>query len=42
MSVKYSDLPEQFPRDGALRRDILKDIETLVDTGDYTLGKAVD
>ena len=42
MQVKYSDLPEQFPRKGALRRDILRDIETLVDTGDYTLGKAVD
>ena len=41
MEVKYSDLPEQFPRNGALRNDILRDIETLVDTGDYTLGKAV-
>ena len=41
MRVSYSDLSEQFPRNGALRNDILRDIETLVDTGDYTLGKAV-
>lgn len=39
MDVKYSDLPEQFK--GPIRRDIIHDLHELVDSGDFTLGKAV-
>ena len=39
MRVSYSDLPEQFK--GPIRQDIMRDLNNLVDTGDFTLGKAV-